>query len=115
MKHAPYISTVQWSTHPDFVVLGGEVELRDLLWKSEGNELNEIKTAVTDLPSSARCYFRVAAGNLAGYGSFKPTLPPSVFLSGMPHFYAADVLIEVASRYGGSLDFAHLLLVIVRS
>ena len=113
MKYAPYISTVQWSTHPDFVVLGGEVELRDLLWKSEGNELNEIKTVVSDLPSNARCYFRVAAGNLAGYGSFKPTLPPSVFLSGMPHFYVADVFIEVASRCRAASIF--LLLVIVRS
>lgn len=73
---------MQWSTHPDFVVPGGEMELRDLLWKSESGDLNEIKCVVNDLPPNARCFFRVAAGNLGGYGSFKPTLPPSVTLSG---------------------------------
>lgn len=79
-----YPCAVQWSTHPDFMVAGGEVELRDTAWKRGAtDELNEISVTVTDCPSNARCYFRVAAGNLSGYGSFKATLPSSVLLSGI--------------------------------
>lgn len=72
---------VQWSTHPDFVIAGGEVEVRDLIWKGGGDELNEIRVVVPDCPFNQRCYFRVAAGNLSGYGAFKTTLPSSVLLS----------------------------------
>lgn len=75
---------VQWSTHPDFAVAGGEMELRETDWKRRrSDELNEINVTVTDCPSNVRCYFRVAAGNLSGYGSFKTTLPSSILLSGI--------------------------------
>ena len=75
--------TVQWSTHADFAVAGGELEVRDTIWKrGGGDDFNEVNVTVTDCPSNARCYFRVAAGNLSGYGSFKTTLPSSVLLSG---------------------------------
>ena len=74
---------VQWSTHPDFAVPGGELEVRDTIWKrGGGDEFNEVSVIVSDCPSNVRCYFRVAAGNLAGYGTFKTTLPSSVLLSG---------------------------------
>ena len=77
---------VQWSTAPDFSLVGGELEVRDTdKWKRGGEELNEINLTLNDCPSNARCYFRVAAGNLSGYGSFKTTLPSSVLLSGKAH------------------------------
>lgn len=76
---------VQWSTHPDFAFPGGELEVRDTqIWKrgGVGDEFNEVNVTVSTCPSNSRCYFRVAAGNLSGYGSFKTTLPSSVLLSG---------------------------------
>jgi hypothetical protein len=78
-------ATVQWSTHPDFAFPGGELEVRDTqIWKRGGGaeEFNEVNVTVSSCPSNSRCYFRVAAGNLSGYGSFKTTLPSSVLLSG---------------------------------
>ncbi|XP_046632316.1 uncharacterized protein LOC124311980 isoform X5 [Daphnia pulicaria] len=75
---------VQWSTHPDFAFPGGELEVRDTqIWKRGGGaeEFNEVNVTVSSCPSNSRCYFRVAAGNLSGYGSFKTTLPSSVLLS----------------------------------
>ncbi|XP_045027299.1 uncharacterized protein LOC116919246 isoform X4 [Daphnia magna] len=75
---------VQWSTHPDFAFPGGELEVRDTqIWKrgGVGDEFNEVNVTVSTCPSNSRCYFRVAAGNLSGYGSFKTTLPSSVLLS----------------------------------
>lgn len=79
------VATVQWSTHPDFAFPGGELEVRDTqIWKRGGGaeEFNEVNVTVSSCPSNSRCYFRVAAGNLSGYGSFKTTLPSSVLLSG---------------------------------
>ena len=90
---------VQWSTQPDFNPLGhgGEVEVRDAACRRSsggggggGEELNEVRVTVSDCPVNAKCYFRVAAGNLSGYGQFKSTLPSSVQLSGLilPHFHS---------------------------
>ena len=79
------VETVQWSTHPDFAFPGGELEVRDTqIWKrgGGGDEFNEVNVTVSSCPSNSRCYFRVAAGNLSGYGSFKTTLPSSILLSG---------------------------------
>lgn len=57
--------------------------MRDTDWKrAAGDEFSEISVTVPDCPASARCFFRVAAGNLAGYGAFKTTLPASVVVSG---------------------------------
>lgn len=75
--------SVQWSTHPDFLGACGELEVRDAARKrAPGDEFGEMSVTVPDCPASARCFFRVAAGNLAGYGAFKTTLPASVVLSG---------------------------------
>ena len=52
---------------------------------SNGDELNEVRVTVSDCPVNAKCYFRVAAGNLSGFGQFKATLPSSVQLSGSYH------------------------------
>lgn len=54
------------------------------IWKrgGGGDEFNEVNVTVSSCPSNSRCYFRVAAGNLSGYGSFKTTLPSSILLSG---------------------------------
>jgi hypothetical protein len=64
------------------------VEVRDAAGRrsgssgSNGDELNEVRVTVSDCPVNAKCYFRVAAGNLSGFGQFKATLPSSVHLSG---------------------------------
>lgn len=78
--------TVQWCKSEDFANIAGEMEVRDMTWKTDKDECNEIKLNVTDLPANERCYFRVAAGNLCGYKAFKSTLPPSVILSGTINF-----------------------------
>ena len=57
--------------------------MRDTDWKqAAGDEFNEISVTVPDCVPNTRCFFRVAAGNLAGYGAFKTTLPASVVVSG---------------------------------
>lgn len=76
--------------------MGGELEVRNTDWKRGGNsseELNEINVTVNDCPPNTRCYFRIAAGNLSGYGSFKTTLPSSVLLSG-----TAPIIASVRDR-----------------
>lgn len=78
---------VQWSTHPEFIGgVSGELEVHDSAeWRraaAAGDEFSEINVTVSDCPANARCFFRLAAGNLAGYGAFKTTLPASVVISG---------------------------------
>ncbi|XP_044731512.1 uncharacterized protein LOC123294520 isoform X2 [Chrysoperla carnea] len=59
---------VQWATRPDFSLICGEREIVDL---------QNLTCYITDLNPGVRFYFRVACGNLKGYGTYKMSTPSS--------------------------------------
>nr|CAD7431543.1 unnamed protein product [Timema monikensis] len=63
---------VQWSLNDNFSPLAGEKEILDM---------KHLEYQVTDLQQGHRYFFRVAAGNLKGYGQFRPSTPTSVMPS----------------------------------
>ncbi|XP_046988010.1 ankyrin repeat and fibronectin type-III domain-containing protein 1 isoform X1 [Schistocerca americana] len=60
---------VQWSCSEDFSPLAGEREILDM---------KQLECHIGDLTQGCRYYFRVACGNLKGYGNFRLSTPASV-------------------------------------
>jgi hypothetical protein len=64
--------TVQWSCNENFSPLAGEREILDM---------KHLECNINDLTQGCRYYFRVACGNLKGYGNFRLSCPASVIPS----------------------------------
>ncbi|XP_023708239.1 ankyrin repeat and fibronectin type-III domain-containing protein 1 isoform X3 [Cryptotermes secundus] len=60
---------VQWSSNEDFSPLAGEREILDM---------KHLECNISDLTQGCRYYFRVACGNLKGYGNYRLSSPASV-------------------------------------
>ncbi|XP_067005275.2 ankyrin repeat and fibronectin type-III domain-containing protein 1 [Anabrus simplex] len=60
---------VQWSKNENFNPLAGEREILDM---------KHMECQIGDLVQGCRYYFRVACGNLKGYGNFRQSTPASV-------------------------------------
>jgi len=63
---------VQWSCDENFIVLAGEREIYDM---------KHLECHISDLTQGCRYYFRVACGNLKGYGNYRLSSPASVIPS----------------------------------
>ncbi|XP_069684957.1 ankyrin repeat and fibronectin type-III domain-containing protein 1 isoform X3 [Periplaneta americana] len=63
---------VQWSCNENFSPLAGEREILDM---------KHLECNISDLTQGCRYYFRVACGNLKGYGNFRLSSPASVIPS----------------------------------
>ncbi|XP_021938463.1 ankyrin repeat and fibronectin type-III domain-containing protein 1 isoform X2 [Zootermopsis nevadensis] len=63
---------VQWSCNENFSPLAGEREILDM---------KRLECNISDLAQGCRYYFRVACGNLKGYGNFRLSSPASVIPS----------------------------------
>ncbi|CAG2064144.1 unnamed protein product, partial [Timema podura] len=91
---------VQWSLNDNFSPLAGEKEILDM---------KHLEYQVTDLQQGHRYFFRVAAGNLKGYGQFRPSTPTSVMPSSWRDMEGRE------PRYAGRLQLLDDLFDEIRS
>nr|CAD7439694.1 unnamed protein product [Timema bartmani] len=91
---------LQWSLNDNFSPLAGEKEILDM---------KHLEYQVTDLQQGHRYFFRVAAGNLKGYGQFRPSTPTSVMPSSWRDMEGRE------PRYAGRLQLLDDLFDEIRS
>ena len=64
--------TVEWSCDSEFHTLSGHREILDM---------KQLECHIDNLEHGKRYYFRVACGNIRGFGNYRPSTPESVIPS----------------------------------
>jgi hypothetical protein len=95
-----FFLAVQWSCDENFSVLAGEREVFDM---------KHLECHISDLTQGCRYYFRVACGNLKGYGNYRLSSPASVIPSSKCSYYKNSSMFEILAFCSGVADDYSLL------